>query len=173
MYKKKDPGNRDSFVLLSNFLNSSCIQSSRMQPTHKNRKLCRSLKKNLCELCGILTGKIFKIYFCNAFSTENYYRKHSTSAKFFSHLVQELQDSRQAFPPTIYVVALSKIHPILQCRSGFPRETRHGSDTRRLRKYRIHAGIRRGNYGRARKQALHHFSPTPAHLSNDRQSSET
>ncbi|MFA5269688.1 MAG: hypothetical protein WC379_17120, partial [Methanoregula sp.] len=27
-YKKKDPGNRDSFVLLSNFLNSSCIQSS-------------------------------------------------------------------------------------------------------------------------------------------------
>jgi hypothetical protein len=65
-------------------------------------------------------------FFCNAFSTENYYLKHSTSAKFFSHLVQEPRDSRQASTPTIYFVAPSKNHPILQCRSGLPLETRHG-----------------------------------------------
>jgi len=143
----------------------------------------------LCELCGIFTGKIFKIYFSNAFSTENYYLNHSTSAKFFSYLVQELQDSRQAFPPTIYVVAplpkspyitvqirasnwnLSRVTtcPDHRTRRGYP--TCHGSDApswESARNREIHVGVRREDTSvLPQKQAFLRF-PAPQAQSNVR-----
>ena len=57
---------------------------------------------------------------------ENYFLDHTASTKFVSDPAQEPHDSRQAFPPMSYVVAPSKNHPILQCRSGLPVETCHG-----------------------------------------------
>jgi len=46
-------------------------------------------KKKLCKLCGIFTGKIFKIYFGNVFSMENDFLDHATFTKFFSDPVKE------------------------------------------------------------------------------------
>jgi len=60
-----------------------------MQPTQKKQKLCRLLKKNLCELYGIFTGKILKIFFSNVFSRENDFLDHAAFTKFFSDTVQE------------------------------------------------------------------------------------
>jgi hypothetical protein len=70
--------------------------------------------------------KNFKIYFSNVFSIENDFLDHAACTKFFSHTVQERYDSCQAYPLTIYVVSPLQNHPILQCRSGLPVETRHG-----------------------------------------------
>ncbi len=81
------------------FREDSCIQAPRhAADPQKTETVTGSDKKNLCELCGIFTGKIFKIYFSNAFSTENYYLNHSTSAKFFSYLVQELMGFPAGIP---------------------------------------------------------------------------
>jgi hypothetical protein len=63
--------------------------------------------------------KNFKIYFSYAFSMENYFLDHAASAKFCSDPVQEPRDSRQAFPPTIYVVAPPKITLYYSADPGF------------------------------------------------------
>jgi hypothetical protein len=42
-----------------------------------------------CELYGIFTGKILKIFFSNVFSRENDFLDHATFTNFFSDPVQE------------------------------------------------------------------------------------
>jgi len=77
------------------------------------------MKKNLCELCGIFTGKIFKIYFSNVFSMENDFLDHAACTKFFSEPVQEPQDFWQAFPLMIDVGVPSKITLYYSADPGF------------------------------------------------------
>ena len=72
------------------FREDSCIQSApHTADPQKPEIVPASDKKNLCELCGIFTGKIFKIYFSNVFSMENVFLDHAVFTKFFFDPVQE------------------------------------------------------------------------------------
>jgi len=94
-----------------------------IQPTHKNRKLCPdSAKKKLCKICWKIFRKFLKFILATC-----------SQWKIISWITRPLQNFSRTrpgnsktpgrhYPPTIYVIAPSQNHPILQCRSGLPVE---------------------------------------------------
>ncbi len=58
-HTQQTPGSRFSKNTASHLSPGPASTPNLMQPTQKNRKLCRSLIKKLCELCGIFYRKNF------------------------------------------------------------------------------------------------------------------